>query len=71
MSGARASVLRRLAAHLRTADFRHPLRVGIDGICGSGKITFCSELVEAVGATGRSVVHLDLERPRIVRGVEP
>ena len=59
MNGARASVLRRLAAHLCAVDLGHPLRVGIDGICGSGKTTFGSELVEEVSAAGRSVVHLD------------
>ncbi|TQS44125.1 uridine kinase [Cryptosporangium phraense] len=37
----------------------HPLRVGIDGVCGAGKTTFARELRDAVETAGRPAVHVD------------
>ena len=37
----------------------HPLRVGIDGVCGSGKTTFSRDLAGFVADAGRAVVLVD------------
>lgn len=49
------------SAHAGLAANRpgHPLRVGIDGICGSGKTIFSRDLAEFVAAIGRTVVLVD------------
>jgi uridine kinase len=54
----RAAVLEHLAAHL-DRDPGHPLRVGIDGVCGAGKSRFADELAAVLAGTGRPVVRLD------------
>lgn len=50
----RDHLLRRLAEHLVELDPGHPLRVGVDGVCGSGKTTFARDLAAALGATPAS-----------------
>lgn len=59
----REDLLRALAADLARRDPGHPLRVGIDGVCGAGKTTFARDLVAALeaapGGVRRRVVHLD------------
>jgi uridine kinase len=59
-------VARRLAVERR----EHPLRVGIDGLCGSGKTTFARDLTAALLARGELAVHLDSDgfhHPRAIR----
>jgi len=49
----------RLATHLASQYVGHPLRVGVDGVCGAGKTTFARELAQAVRERGRGVILLD------------
>lgn len=72
----RSVVLARIASYLSERRVGHPLRVGVDGICGVGKTTFARELAAAVGATGRPVVLLDSDgfhNPAAIRrrGTDP
>lgn len=53
------TVLETVAALLLSREVGHPLRVGIDGVCGSGKSTFARRLVATLVRAGRPVVHLD------------
>ncbi|GAA0265855.1 uridine kinase [Cryptosporangium japonicum] len=55
----RRAVLTSIAAYLATRRPGHPLRVGIDGICGVGKSTFARELYSALAETARPVVLVD------------
>lgn len=48
-----------IARHLTGQRPGHPLRVGVDGICGVGKSTFARDLRAAVGQAGRAAVLLD------------
>ncbi|HVV75501.1 MAG TPA: hypothetical protein VHC43_05645 [Mycobacteriales bacterium] len=57
--GPRAAVMRQIAGRLAGHDPGHPLRVGIDGVCGVGKSTFADELASALASEGRAVVLLD------------
>ncbi len=59
MSPEREQVLAEVARHVLSFAPGHPLRVGVDGVCGAGKTTFTRELVQRLGATGRAVVHVD------------
>lgn len=52
-------VLRAVAQYLERRRLDHPVRVGIDGICGAGKTTFAAHLAEELGRLGRAVVLLD------------
>jgi uridine kinase len=65
----RATVLDRLAEWLATQELDHPLRVGLDGVCGAGKTTFGNALAERIAAQGRIVVRLDSDRFHHVRAV--
>lgn len=58
-SAARAELLGRIALRLRAGQAHHPLRVGIDGLCGVGKSTFARELAGVLGTLGHPVVHVD------------
>lgn len=49
----------RVATYLASRDAGHPLRVGIDGVCGSGESTFAQAVTLAVEALGCTAVHLD------------
>jgi uridine kinase len=55
----RSVVLGSVAGRLAASRPGHPLRVGIDGVCGSGKTTFSHDLAEFVAAAGRTVVLVD------------
>lgn len=55
----RIDVLNEIACRLGDRMPGHPLRVGIDGVCGAGKSTFARELAGALEAMGRSVVVID------------
>ncbi|ACQ80438.1 uridine kinase [Beutenbergia cavernae DSM 12333] len=67
MTPQRADVLRRIADHLGAMRPGHPLRVGVDGVCGVGKSTFARDLAAAMGQTDRPVVHLDSDAFHHVR----
>lgn len=55
----------------RLAGWRpgHPLRVGVDGVCGVGKSRFARDLVAAVEHAGRRAVLLDSDGFHHVRDV--
>lgn len=55
----RPQVLDELAVHLLNHDPGHPLRVGIDGWCGSAKTTFRRALADRLRAGARPIVELD------------
>jgi uridine kinase len=55
----RTEVLRRIADRLARTRPGHPLRVGVDGVCGSGKTTFARDLAAVLAESGRPVVELD------------
>jgi uridine kinase len=55
----RSAVLGSVARRLAASRPGHPLRVGIDGVCCSGKTTFSRELAGFVTAAGRTVVIVD------------
>ena len=59
MTPERSAVLGSVAERLAASRPGHPLRVGIDGVCGSGKTTFSRDLAECAAMTGRAVVLLD------------
>ena len=65
----RAALLARLADRLASRDAGHPLRVGIDGVCGSGKTTFARDLAEALTASGRTAIDIDSDGFHHVRAV--
>ena len=56
---ARAQVLDNLTRHLSSRDPGHPLRVGIDGWCGSGKTVFRRALADRLRQETRPVLELD------------
>ncbi|MBO3662018.1 AAA family ATPase [Microbacterium stercoris] len=55
----RRELLDAVAARLRAQDPGHPLRIGIDGVCGSGKTTFGDELAALLAEGPRPVIRLD------------
>jgi uridine kinase len=65
----RESVLSTVARYLSDREVGHPLRVGIDGVCGSGKSTFSRALAEKLGAYGRPVIRLDSDGFHHVREI--
>jgi uridine kinase len=67
--GTRTGTLGEVAARLVARDPGHPLRVGVDGICGAGKSTFAADLVDHVAALGRPVVRLDSDGFHHVRAI--
>ncbi len=54
---------------LCSRDPGHPLRVGIDGVCGVGKSTFAVELADRIPAHGRPAILLDSDGFHNVRSV--
>lgn len=55
----RAEVVARVAGRIAARDVGHPLRVGVDGVCGAGKTTFAHDLAVALAGSGRPVIELD------------
>lgn len=55
----RHEVLQVVATYVARVDLGHPVRVGVDGVCGAGKTTFARDLAAMVRAVGRPVVQLD------------
>jgi uridine kinase len=56
---ARAAVLAEVADRLVRRQVEHPLRVGVDGVCGIGKSRFADDLAAVVRDRGRPVVRVD------------
>ncbi|MEV1132250.1 uridine kinase [Agromyces sp. NPDC049794] len=65
----RSSVLDAVARLLCDRDPGHPLRVGLDGVCGAGKSTFAEELAERIRAHGRPAILLDSDGFHHVRAI--
>lgn len=66
----RASTLDEVARLLCDREPGHPLRVGIDGVCGVGKTTFAEELADRIVTRGRPAILLDSDafhHPRAIR----
>ncbi|GAA2753138.1 uridine kinase [Amnibacterium kyonggiense] len=55
----RDAVLERIAERLLGRRLDHPLRVGVDGVCGAGKTTFAHALAEAVRDAGGTAIEVD------------
>jgi uridine kinase len=65
-----APVLDAIARNLVDMKIDHPLRVGVDGICGAGKTTFRRALAGRLRRGSRTVVEIDSDgfhHPRAVR----
>jgi uridine kinase len=65
----RDAVLDDVTGRLCARHLDHPLRVGVDGICGVGKSTFARDLAARIQASGRAVVRLDSDGFHHVRAV--
>lgn len=65
----RSSVLTELAGAICGRNPGHPIRVGIDGVCGVGKSTFAAELADRIDARGRPAILLDSDGFHNVRSV--
>lgn len=65
----RAAVLGVIADRLGELRPGHPVRVGIDGLCGSGKSTFARELVGLLRERGHDAVHLESDGFHHLRAV--
>lgn len=66
----RSSVLDEVARIVCARELEHPVRVGIDGVCGVGKSTFAAELADRVESHGRPAILIDSDgfhHPRAVR----
>jgi uridine kinase len=66
----RALVLDELAAGIASVSLGHPVRVAIDGRCGSGKTMLADELAARLPVHGRPVVRASIDgfhRPRAAR----
>lgn len=59
MTTQRDVVLAQVADLLVARDPGHPLRVGVDGVCGAGKSTFARDLAAVLERRGRPVLRLD------------
>ena len=59
MNDHQVDVLDIVASHLIGINVGHPLRVGVDGVCGAGKSTFARALASRIVERGRSVVFID------------
>ena len=69
MTPERSAVLSSVAQRLAANRPGHPLRVGIDGVCGSGKTTFSLDLSTFVAATGRTAVLVAAGEPVLRAGL--
>jgi uridine kinase len=65
----RAELLDRVADAVVALMPGHPLRVGVDGVCGAGKTTFATALAARLAETGRPVIRLDPDGFHNVREV--
>jgi uridine kinase len=65
----REAVLDEVARRLCAREPGHPLRVGVDGVCGAGKTTFAAGLARHLDGLGRPAVHLDSDGFHHVRAV--
>jgi uridine kinase len=67
--GGRDAVLRWVADRVEERQLGHPVRVGIDGVCGAGKTMFADALADVIRADGRPVVRLDSDGFHHVREI--
>ena len=58
---ARQHLLRRVADLVPTTDGQDCVRVGVDGVDGSGKTVFAGELADALQVMGRRVVQISVD----------
>ena len=65
----RADLLVRIADRFASRRPGHPLRVGIDGVCGAGKTMFARELAATLEASGRTAIEVDSDGFHHVRAV--
>jgi uridine kinase len=65
----RLMVLEEVARVVCAHEASHPIRVGIDGICGAGKTTFAAELADRIEERGRPAIHLKSDGFHNVREV--
>lgn len=65
----RAHLLEEVAEYLAGQELDHPLRVGVDGWCGSGKTTFRRALADELRRGERPVVELDSDGFHHPRGI--
>lgn len=65
----RDEVLRRVTDAVTARQLGHPLRLGVDGVCGAGKTTFATALAARLAQTGRPVIRLDPDGFHNVRAV--
>jgi uridine kinase len=65
----RADLLARIADRFASRRLGHPLRVGIDGVCGSGKTTFARELAATLVVSGCTAIEVDSDGFHHVRAV--
>lgn len=65
----RPDVIDGVARLLGERDPGHPLRVGIDGVCGAGKSTFAEELAARIPAHGRPAILVDSDGFHHVRAI--
>lgn len=63
------TVLLDVAGQLCARDPGHPLRIGVDGVCGAGKSTFADRLAECIMTLGRPVIRLDSDGFHHVRAI--
>jgi uridine kinase len=65
----REAVLGLLADRLSALELGHPVRVGIDGICGAGKTTFARDLAAVLTARGSRTITLSSDGFHNVRTI--
>jgi uridine kinase len=63
------TVLLEVTGRLCARDPGHPLRVGVDGVCGAGKSTFADQLAECIRTLGRPVIRLNSDGFHHVRAI--
>src|SRR3989338_1864290 len=66
----RQEFLKRLVTIILSVKKSHPVRVGIDGVDGSGKTFMADELAEELKASGKQIIRISIDRfhnPREVR----
>lgn len=66
----REHLLAQLGERILKIKLNHPTRVAIDGVDGSGKTFLADELAEKLGASGRQIIRVSIDKfhnPRSIR----
>lgn len=66
---ARSEILDEVACVVCAREASHPIRVGVDGICGVGKTIFATELADRIEERGRPAIYLNSDGFHNVRAV--